>query len=281
MIGYTVNEYQDIGPKPCGNNYLVKSRLCRGSIRLQSANFSAKLVMFGCESYQATADRFSVNHGQFLLAVPGEDLKLNVASTAQGCCFYFDPGYIRRLISEFSSPDIEGAGGNIPYLGSIRLPYQSSSFGLAIRAVAQNKLDADIHLLSMSLAETLVNLAQLKQRLYCQRPATQRELLTRLELAKSFILDAKYQQITLGDIESAACLSRFHLTRLFAKVYGAPPLRFHQNIKLDIARTQIAAGVPLKQVAEELGFSTVSAFSRAYQRRHNSRPSMHRPAGPG
>ena len=186
IIPYTVNAYQDIGPKPCTSNYLVRSQLGRGSARLHSTNFSIKLVLAGGESYCTRAKRFNVNAGQFLLAAPGEDFLLDINSAAQGCCVYLEPNYVNRLMHEYCSPDIEGGNGEPLQIANMCLPHQNSPIGLAVAGVANRQFTADRHMLSVALAETLIHLSHLSKRLHCTRAATAQELLTRLERAKNF-----------------------------------------------------------------------------------------------
>lgn len=273
MILYNVNSYNEIGPKPARTNYVVRSSLDRGQATIHSLSISAKLVLTGSEMYQSSDSRFSVGPDQFLLTTPDESFDLTVAASAKGCCFYFEPGYVNSLLSECLSEDLEGGDVAVPSIKTTRLPVRSCSFGLSMYSIAKSATDIDVDLLSAHLAESIVNLSHLSKSLPFKRDSTRQELLARLEIARTFIVDARNESISLADIESAACLSRFHLIRLFTRVYGVPPLRFHQNLKLDTAQEQLKAGVPQKVIAEALGFSTVSSFSRAYRRRHNRTPS--------
>ena len=274
MTPYFINSYEQVGPKNTHANYIVRSNLAQGQAQIHSPNISAKLLLAGSETYKSGGNRFAVRCGQFLLAAPGEPFELTIESFAHGCCFYFDLNYVSSLISEILSEDIEGGDGDIPSIKTIRLPTRSSRAGVLMQAVAKNALNADINLLATYLAESIVTLSNLSANLPFKRESTRQELLTRLEIARTFIADAGNNQISLSDIERASCLSRFHLIRLFTNVYGVPPLRFHQNLKLDKARERVKAGTPQKIVAEELGFSTVSSFSRAYRRRHSCSPSI-------
>lgn len=273
MTPYLINSYEGIGPKPTSSDYLVRSSLNQGRAQIHSANFSAKLLLTGSENYTSASNRFALGSGQFLLTAPSESFELTIESHAKGCCFYFDPNRVSRLMSEVLSEDIEGGSDDVPDVKTIRLPIRGSQVGLLMQAVANNRLDADANVLATYLAEHIIYLANLSANLPCKRASTRQELLVRLEVARTYIVDSGSHHLSLTDIEQASCLSRFHLIRSFTNTYGVPPLRFHQNLKLDIAKKQIKAGVPQTVVAEELGFSTVSSFSRAYRRRHGYSPS--------
>lgn len=272
MKSYQISSYEEVGPSSTFNNYFVRSDLGQGEAKIHSQGISTKMLLTGSEVYESMGNRYAIRNDQFLLTAPDESFELTVKSAAVGCCFYFDLNYVERLMSELISEDLEGGDDTTPNFQTLRLPTRNSALGLNMQAVAKNLIDPNANILATLLAETIVNASYLSAKLPCKREKTRRELLSRLEAARAFILDAKNTQISLQDIERASCLSRFHLNRSFALAYGTPPLRFHQNLRLDIARGRIKAGAPLSDISEELGFSTVSSFARAYRRRHNTSP---------
>jgi AraC family transcriptional regulator len=272
MTPLVIDSFDRVGKPPDTANYMVRSSLCGGQASIHSAKISTKLVLSGTEIYTTPESRFCLAPSQFLLAMPGE-YQLTVESPATGCCFYFDFNYVSRLMSELISEDLEGGDGNIPSIKTLRLPIQGSQLGLFMRAIANKQLEPDVDILATYLAQSAIDISCLSDKLPCQRKSTQQELVSRLEIARAYLMDAGNSQVTLQDLERASCLSRFHLVRSFACVYGAPPLRFHQNLKLDAAQKQIKAGVPKKVIAEQLGFLSATSFSRAYRRRHSCSPS--------
>lgn len=276
LTSYFVNGYNEIGPKPQQNNYRVCSNLPRGHATIQSKVTSAKLVLSGAEHYKSGNKRFTVSPGQYLLSAPEETLDLTITAPTQGNCFYFDQHYLRRLLSQCLSKDIEGCDNAPETLDTIRLPVQNSQFGRALLAIANNKAAADIDQLTVLLAENICQLLNAQNRLNNKRRGTRQELLSRLETAKGFITETEDIHLSLSEVEKVSNLSRFHLIRLFSQVYGMPPKRFHQNLILEKACEMIKAGDAQKEVAEALGFSTVSSFSRAYRRHHKAPPSLKR-----
>jgi len=272
MKTYCIDSYEGIGPQSTSTNYIIHSDLARGEAQVHSPNFSTKMLLAGSERYESENNRFSIKRDQFLLTAPDEPFSLTIDTSAVGYCFYFDTDYIKSLMSELISEDLDGGEGAVPSMRTIRLPINSSRLGLSMLAIANNTLHADTDSLSTDLAETLINLSSLSAKLPCKREKTKQELLARLEIARTFIIDEQNNSITLLDISRASSLSCYHLNRSFSAAYGVPPLRFHQNLKLDAARKKIMAGFPQSMVAAEIGFSTTSSFSRAYRRRHNCSP---------
>jgi AraC-like DNA-binding protein len=104
------------------------------------------------------------------------------------------------------------------------------------------------------------------ERLSASKRSTRLETLRRLELARSFIHAHAGATITLEQIARHAALSRFHLTRTFSEVYGEPPLSYHRRLRLDDAAAKLSAGSHnATQLAEELGYASLSAFARAFR----------------
>ncbi|TQV78191.1 helix-turn-helix domain-containing protein [Exilibacterium tricleocarpae] len=277
MRPFFVDSYEGIQQPPANASYIIRSHLSRGKTQVCSPKISTKMLLSGAEVYTSTESRFSIRQGQFLITAPAEELELTIASSAVGCCFYMDVDYVHRLTAEMISADLEGGDGEVPAVTTTRLPLNGSQLGLSMLAVANHRLDPDADVLATSLAETTVYLSHLRANLPCRRQSTQRELVARLEVARTFLIEAQDRAVSLRELESACCLSRFHLNRSFARVYGTPPLRFHQNLRLDAARERLGAGEPQRTIAEDLGFSALSSFSRAYRRRHHHAPSADQP----
>lgn len=64
----------------------------------------------------------------------------------------------------------------------------------------------------------------------------------------------------------AAGLGRVQAYRLFTRHHGQPPATVLRNDRLTLARSLLAAGLPVAEVARRCGFASRQAFSRAYRR---------------
>ena len=210
---------------------------------------------------------------RFLLSAPGEAFELSVNASAKGCCIYLAPDDLQQMVGQMISGDIEGGDRVDGNIWTVALPLNASDFGRKIEAVSNNDTNADAQEITALLAELIGRIQGLDQALPFKRPSARRELIARLETARAFLLEAADRPVSLEDLAQAACLSRYHLSRSFALAYGVPPLRFHQNIRLDAAAKRVRAGEPIDVVASDLRFSNLSSFSRAYARRHGCRPS--------
>ena len=70
---------------------------------------------------------------------------------------------------------------------------------------------------------------------------------------------------SLQSLAAAAGMSRSRFAERFQAAYGRPPMAFLRALRLSRAAKLLSAGrVPVKRVAQEVGFSSRSAFTRAF-----------------
>ena len=86
-----------------------------------------------------------------------------------------------------------------------------------------------------------------------------------------------HEDLSVDVLAERASCSRRHFSRRFKEVFGSTPAHFVEDLRLTEARHQLS--IPrnsLKGVAELVGFKSVDAFSRAFERRFGVRPSDYR-----
>ncbi len=82
---------------------------------------------------------------------------------------------------------------------------------------------------------------------------------------------------TLDELAAQGDTSRATLVRLFRKAAGSTPLALLSELRLTLARSRLrAANSPLAVIAEEVGYQSETAFSRAYSRRFAIAPGADR-----
>ena len=80
-------------------------------------------------------------------------------------------------------------------------------------------------------------------------------------------------ELTLQQWASQVGASDRTLTRLFERELGMGFAQWRQQVRLAHAAPLIARGVPLSQVAAELGYASQSAFSAMFKKIFGSSPS--------
>lgn len=77
------------------------------------------------------------------------------------------------------------------------------------------------------------------------------------------------ETITLGDLASAACISRFHFARLFRATTGTSPMSYVRDARIAAAKVLLAQrsrSLSISDVAVRLGFFDHSHFTRTFRR---------------
>lgn len=99
-----------------------------------------------------------------------------------------------------------------------------------------------------------------------------------LEKALSFIGDHLEEKITVVQVADYAGVSSFHFQRLFNTYFGETLSQYVLHRRLELAaKILIHQGdVSIADLANNLGFESHRAFSRAFKKQHNISPSSYR-----
>ena len=82
---------------------------------------------------------------------------------------------------------------------------------------------------------------------------------------------------SLEELEKRFNLSKYHLVKIFKKAFSYSPIQYHQIIRIQKAKEMIQySNKSLTQIAEELGFTSINAFSRAFKNTDGVYPSYYR-----
>ncbi|KRG75861.1 hypothetical protein ABB28_04280 [Stenotrophomonas chelatiphaga] len=84
--------------------------------------------------------------------------------------------------------------------------------------------------------------------------------------AQAFMEQNLGQSIDVVQIAAAACVSRFHLARLFRSATGLSPTAWLRRRRIDQARHWLREGSqPVGRIASELAFFDQSHFTRTFR----------------
>ena len=94
------------------------------------------------------------------------------------------------------------------------------------------------------------------------------------------LLEAEYARtVTIRELAEVAGLSTFHLIRVFGTLFGLPPYKYLEQIRIQHARRLIRLGFPLTHVVHATGFSDQSHLTRHFKRIVGVTPGMYARAG--
>ena len=95
--------------------------------------------------------------------------------------------------------------------------------------------------------------------------------------AVAAMLESPARAWTLDEVAERAGASRATVVRLFNRSAGLSPLAFLTELRLTLARSRLRASqTPIAVIADEVGYSSETAFSRAYRRRFACAPARDR-----
>ncbi|TFH87249.1 AraC family transcriptional regulator [Billgrantia azerbaijanica] len=95
----------------------------------------------------------------------------------------------------------------------------------------------------------------------------------RIDRAVRFVLAHIDQPISLDEVAEAACFSKFHFHRLFTALMNEPPGEYITRKRLERAAIRLVyANASVTTLAEDYGYSSVAAFSKAFRQWFGCRP---------
>jgi AraC-like DNA-binding protein len=97
----------------------------------------------------------------------------------------------------------------------------------------------------------------------------------RLVLAKLFIDSHYAEPIDLDNIADEAFFSKFHFIREFKKIYQNTPHQYLIYLRIEKSKELLQAAMPVTDACYEVGFESVSSFSRLFRRMTGLTPSAY------
>lgn len=226
---------------------------------------SIKYVGRGIEIYRYGGRSYAVREGHFLLVPEGLAGEVEIRRGGDhtlGLC-----------VNLPAAPDVNLP---LPIDGPMVFGASSSSLGRALettlRSIHERGVDREtladrlFNGIVDNVDECLEDAAAALDRMQSLKVSTRHEMLSRLNRARAYLHDVVDRPVALGELASAAGMSRFHLLRNFRDCFGAPPAAYHRRVRLERAHDEIRQGrMSCSMAAISFGFSNSGSFSRAYK----------------
>ncbi|NME71498.1 helix-turn-helix domain-containing protein [Flammeovirga aprica] len=91
--------------------------------------------------------------------------------------------------------------------------------------------------------------------------------------ARNYLKKQVSQQVQIDDLARECGLSASRLRALFKQVFGVTIHQFHQDVRLDLAKTYLQEGErTMSMIAMDLGFSSASHFSANFKKKYGVTP---------
>ena len=97
------------------------------------------------------------------------------------------------------------------------------------------------------------------------RAATREELWRRVNRARDYLHAHLASPISLGELAAVACLSPFHLLRVFRAAFGQTPHQYLSECRLQRAKFLLAKkGISVTAICLDCGFTSLGSFSALF-----------------
>jgi AraC-like DNA-binding protein len=250
---------------------IVLSELPRGDSPVVCPMRCVNFVLDGIEQYEINGRVVTVRAGEFILVEAGTTarVKLPLHQVTRGICVYL--------------PDPPGENSASPLGDVFKLTNADGDLSRRLRRVttdlAENPkqgpeiAEGVVQETARGLEQLTAQLAPKLLRIEAARPVTRRDLLQKMEVARSHLHAHPDRTITIAELARVTAMSPFHLARTFRAVFQAAPADYHRRLRIELAELEVQRqDLPLGEIALRYGFSEASSFSRAYRKIHGCSP---------
>ncbi|MBC8136996.1 MAG: helix-turn-helix transcriptional regulator [Fibrella sp.] len=158
------------------------------------------------------------------------------------------------------------------------------SWNIALRTVAENQQSTSVSVAALASA-LITGIIQACTAMPADNPThAQSSLLTSAErltrIAVRYIHDNLNRPISVAEVSAQVHISPRHLTRLMESFAGVAPATYIERARMDRAATLLTRSMmPIKEIADAVGYGTVHHFTRAFTRVQGKPPGVFRHEG--
>ena len=292
MYSFISDTYQHRISIPRNTNVVVYSLFSNLQCRVPFSRFSIKYVGEGSEIYRINGNRYDVRSGEYLLANRFAEGNIEIESKSQvsGICIDILPEVISDVVSSFRRPDTLIPDHELDvFFNSTQFPenlYKSGStevgkmmkqLDLTLKDNPMNRYSFNnefYYTLAEKVIEDHVPVYKQLQNLSDHKLTTGKELLRKVYQGKNLIDEFYKTGLDMSQVARECCMSEYHYYRIFKKVMGISPYQYLIKKRLDFALEQMRdGGASVSRIAEEVGFSDLAAFSKAFKKQFGLAPS--------
>lgn len=275
-------------------NYIVYSQLkTLDDQPKQSQGIGIKYVLNGKEQYSVNGKTMNVMPHQFLLVNHKSEVGCRIQSSevVKGVCLFLNTNMVGDVYRNMTNTDEKLL--DEPFTHS-KVPFQcferiydahQSNLGLYVLQVSSLIEKHPNYTFSENLYYQLAQNVVINQKeefkrvnaIIAKKASTREELYRRLLVAKNYI-EANFDKKTeIEAIARIANISTFHFFRTFKQVFNISPHQYILNLRLKKAAQLLKKRQnSITDIAYQVGFADIHAFSKAFKKNYQVAPSYFR-----
>lgn len=270
------------------DNLVLHATARRHIVNEFAGPLSVKTVVRGEVRWIVDNRGLLVDSNAFLVLGDGDKYSMNIESqtAVETCCVFFRNGFVEEVAQDATTP-LENSLDS-PWRGAPKLDFISrlhSDRKMAIlpqiwsiaerceRELQPSSFEEDFLTLSQKLLLFYREVKNQFLRVPAAKASTRSELFRRLQIAREYLHGNADRRISLEEVSREACISQYHLHRAFRRVFRQTPHAYITALRMDRARSLLQTGRTVTDVAMEVGFSSLSAFTRLFRSRYGVPPS--------
>jgi AraC family transcriptional regulator len=232
----------------------------------------------GESTVETGSKRAKIKENFFYLTNPAQHYTLEIQERRPTQTFniHFGEYFADQIFQSLTKPpaDLLENKFEIPREGMAfhnTLHYRVASFDTIILEIHNQKnpsalwLEEKLQALLVELLNQETNLQKIQQHLPVLKASTRQEIFKRLLRATDFIHTYFDQDISLDDLASISCLSKFHFLRLFKIGFQKTPHQFITEVRIKQSKALLKhTSLEIKVIAKSVGFGDPSSFSRTF-----------------
>lgn len=98
-----------------------------------------------------------------------------------------------------------------------------------------------------------------------------------MQAVRRYLIQNANREVLLDELAEHFNISKYHLVRSYSKQFQISPIDYHRQVRLDKAKLLLRfSNTSIQQIAEQLQFGSIHAFSRAFKSAEGISPSQYR-----
>jgi AraC family transcriptional regulator len=244
---------------------------------------SLKCMFNGRALYRIDRGEFSVDDGGYLILNNRQPYSIAIASPTRVETFvlWFPDGWAEDVGQGLSQPnerllDEPANGGTAasffecytphdgavsPKVGELRAAFKGGAM------IEDDWLEERLRELLAAMVQTQSGVKHRTDGLPAVRASTREELWRRVNRARDFLHAHLGSRIRLAEVAAAACLSPFHLLRIFQAAFRQTPHEYLNQCRLERAKFLLEkTRIPVTTICLDCGFTSLGSFSGLFHK---------------